>query len=559
MRRMTSLWVALAALAFAPALSADRLITVDGRILEVKKAREMPEGDYLLIFEHGEVRCPKDQVASVEIEGDMSDYVPKNEDERKKLEKGYVRYQGKWMSANAYRAELKRKAQEARSRVEELAAHSHFYDGWQKETKHFIIQTNTSPELLEYYCKLLEGYYDLMNKRVGIKPTPTLRRTKMKVNIYRSREEFHELTTASGGVAGYFSFIDQELNFYHDYADPTISDWVALHECTHLLTYLIEPQSWPQIWVNEGIADYFGSSHIRRGKRGKLELEPGKLQVERVLTVQEAIKEDEYVPLERLFRLTKPEFRSFEYAHAWSFIYFLNTEDPRYERKNKYVKGFKRFFKDFYTVEGVEYSMERFPNVQGTAKIIPPEEVRRLLLKSIKVKDVAALEEEWKAFIMSIEIDAPEALFKRGYNVIRRAEFDDFEQAEKDLTSAISQGYDSARAHWALGVVRSWTKPGVQGGLADLRKAVELEPLEPLFRSSLGHSLGGSAVMAGSISIMIKDSEDTLLGKPEDLDEAKMHLGLAVEMAPDNDRLREQFDEFLVAYENTKAAEAEGR
>ncbi len=84
------------ALLAAPA-RADRLITSDGRMLEVKKARQLADGSYQLVFESGALACPKAFVASVEIEGDMSDYVPASEDEKKKLEQGYVRYRGKWM------------------------------------------------------------------------------------------------------------------------------------------------------------------------------------------------------------------------------------------------------------------------------------------------------------------------------------------------------------------------------------------------------------------------------------------------------------------------------
>ena len=37
---------------------ADRLLTEDGRVLEVKKARKLEDGNYLLVFESGEVQCP---------------------------------------------------------------------------------------------------------------------------------------------------------------------------------------------------------------------------------------------------------------------------------------------------------------------------------------------------------------------------------------------------------------------------------------------------------------------------------------------------------------------
>ena len=166
---------------------ADRLVTEDGRVIEVKKAREK-DGGYILEFEHGTIVLPtKDGVKAVEIEGDMSEYEPQNEDERKKLEQGYVRYKGKWWSKSGYENQLRKEHEESKALADEMAAHSDFYNGWKKETRHFRFTTNSSPELLDYYANLLETYYKLMDNRVGINPTPSMRKKKLDVNIYKNR------------------------------------------------------------------------------------------------------------------------------------------------------------------------------------------------------------------------------------------------------------------------------------------------------------------------------------------------------------------------------------
>ena len=537
-------------------LHADRLVTHDGRVLEVKQAREGPDGNYILTFESGEIVCPARFIASIEIEGDMSDYVPKTDDEKKKLADGYVRYKGKWLGKAAYQAELEKQNVARRLRTDELAEHSEFHDGWEKETKHFRIKTNTSPEILDYYAELLETYYDLMDKRVGIDPSPKLRRTKMQVNVYKSRDEFTEITRVPPGVAGFFSFQTEELNFYHDYMEPETSNWIALHEGTHLLTFLIEPQAWPQIWVNEGIADFFGSATISRDKKGKLVIEPGKLQLHRTLTVQQAIKEKKYVPLEELFQVEKSDFTAFEYAHAWSFIYFLNNKSSEYEKK------FKKFFKDFYTIpQSVLYEYEPFPNQQGTAKIVPPEEVRRLLLEKLGVKDVAALEKEWLDFIAGIEISAPEARFKRGYNALREGNVEEFDEALTDLDAAITAGIEDPRAYWARGTLRRFKGSKLDDIQADFEKTVELAPLVAGYRSELGLLLAGmdSPIFAlrflmpatGGKPATIKAPE--WKPKPENLEWARQELGLACEIDPENESYRETFDEFV-----QKCAELKG-
>ena len=258
MNTRTASALAAAVLALTPASAhADRVFTEDGRMITPKKARAEGEG-YRLTFEHGEIVLTNtDRVKAVEIEGDMSDYVPQNDDERDKLDKGYVRYHGKWMSKPAYQAQLNREFEAAKERADLIAAHSEWHNCWTEETKHFLVKSNTSPEVLEFYCELLEAYYKLMNKRIGIKPTPTYRRKKMTVNVYRSREEFHKLNAAGvgGSVLGYFWSHDDTLNFFHEFSEPAMSEWVALHECTHLLTFLIDQQYQPQIWLNEAVAD----------------------------------------------------------------------------------------------------------------------------------------------------------------------------------------------------------------------------------------------------------------------------------------------------------------
>ena len=91
-----ALVTALALTCAAPA-RADRVLTTDGRVLAPKKARVEGAG-YRLEFENGTiVLADKSLVASAEIEGDMSDYVPANDDEREKLAQGYVKYRGRWV------------------------------------------------------------------------------------------------------------------------------------------------------------------------------------------------------------------------------------------------------------------------------------------------------------------------------------------------------------------------------------------------------------------------------------------------------------------------------
>lgn len=544
-----SLALLAAASFFVGSARADRVVTVDGRILSPKKARVQDAG-YKFVFEHGEVVVPdKTLVREVEIEGDMSDYVPANEDEKQKLAQGYVKYRNRWMSAAGYQEELRKAFEAGKKRTEEIKAHSDWANAWTKKTRHFVFVTNTSPELLDYYSELLEAYYDLQDQRIGINPSPALARTQMTVNVYRSADEFHKYSTDKDpSVLGYFWSYDKTLNFYHDYQEPSLSTWVALHECTHLLTYLIDQQYQPQIWLNEAVADYFGSSKVYRGKNGKLVIEPGQLQTDRVLTVQQALKDEKkaapastkgkkggfggdrpFTKLEDLFMLSRDEFDGFQYAHAWSFVYFLmNAEN------GKYQKGFNRFFKGLYTLEkGIE------TKANGGGKMVEPKTIRDYLLKRIAVKDTAALEAEWKAFVAAIPIEGPEARLKRGLYSVRSGEF---KEAITDLDIAIEAGIKDPRAFAARAKALVFTNQ-MDKAKEDAKKAVALDPLDAAFRYELSQMMVGIVSSIGARDgggVTMKEEGGAKLKN----DEAKAQAGLAMELDPDNDRFREWFESF---------------
>ena len=533
----------------SPLAIADRVVTMDGRVIEVDRIRENPDGGYILEFPHGTIVVPAHiEFKAVEMAWDPEEYEPKDDNEREKLEQGFVRHEGKWISKSAYKNLLRKAGEASAERTTEMAAFSKWTSAPSVESKHFIVKSNTSPDLLQYYSDLLESYYKLMDKRIGIKPTPTLRRTKMKVNIFKSRKEFTKITKMSPGVAGYFSPGEHELNFYHDYEDPGISNWVSLHECTHLLTFLIDPQFRPQIWINEAVADYFGSSDIELDKRGKISITPGKIQTDRVLTVQQALKDEKVMTLEELFTIEKVDFQAFQYAHAWSFVYFLNNFE-----EGLYAKKFARFFRDLYTRKGVEYTSVPSYGQAGTGFRVEPEVIKSFLLKKIGVKDVEQLEKDWHAYIGGIEINAPEARLKRGLRAVRSMKM---AEALPDLTAAVDAGLADARAYAsrarALSTVGRFSTDGekpeepddgmtrnerMELALEDIDKAIELAPMNASYRRDKGLLLLGFSPFIYIISMEHSD---------DDSEEAKNCLGLALDLDPGNETyadLLESFDE----------------
>lgn len=535
LRRSTAL-LALALL--APFARADTLVTADGRVIEVLKARV--EGDtYRLSFAAGEIVCPKSAVASVEIEGDMSDYQPKDDREREFLERGYVRYRDKWISKERYGQELAEQAEARRQRTAELAQHSEWHSAWELETKHFRMRSNTSPELLAFYGDLLESYWLLMDDAIGIDPTPTMKRTKMAVNVYKRHEEMKEHSgedEIGDTVLGYFSPHGQSLNFFHDYKDPDSSVMVALHECTHLLTYLIDQDYLPQIWLNEAMADYYGMSSVVRSAKGKLELAPGQLQMDQVLTMQQAIADGKYTKLADLFLIEDEAFDGFQYANAWSFVYFLqNTPE--------YAKSFNKFFKLAYTLglkgKKAETLSAGYDDKTGTRKKYSPADLRDALLEQLGVKDLAALEQRWIEFVKAIPIEAPQALYLRGYN---RAAFGEGtpQEALADLDAAIAGSFVNGRVYYARALANVRLGEWEQA-VADLKKAVELDPLDSTYRAELAWVESGWFGQG-----------DEIVGSDDELADALTQFSLAAALDPENDELARMSERYAELYAKKK-------
>jgi tetratricopeptide (TPR) repeat protein len=561
--RRAALGTVAAVLSLTIPASADRVLTVDGRILTPQKARVEGAG-YRLTFAHGTILLPDASlVASAEIEGDMSDYVPANDDERQKLAQGYVKYRGRWMSRPGYEDELRKQTETSKKRTADLALHSDWSNAWEKETAHFRLRSNTSPEILDDYAELMEAFYSLMDDRIGIDPSPSLKRSKMDVRVYKSHEEFLALAQPNKPtVLGFFSPMEKSLNFYHDYAEPSRSEWVALHESTHLLTFLIDPQYLPQIWLNEAVADYFGSSRIYRDKKGKLCIQPGELQMDRTLTVQQALRNASpatgekqptahapapssarpFTRLEDLFLLTREQFDGFQYAHAWSFVYFLNNGE-----NGKYRKSFDKFFKGLYTLEkGIPSTVENVGGavreMGGVGKLVAPADIRAYLLQKLKVSDASVLERQWRDFVAAIPIEGAAARLKRGMLALREMRFED---ALLDLNTAIEGGTTDPRA-WAARARAYAMTLDFGKALVDYRAAIERNPLSAGYRYEYSRVLAGRSpwirpAATGSSGASLDADSDT--EKISNAD-ARAQAGLASELDPENDRFRLWYERF---------------
>ena len=214
-------------------------------------------------------------------------------------------------------------------------------------------------------------------------------------------------------------------------------------------------------------------------------------------------------------------------------MYFLNNFE-----NGKYAKAFNKFFKGLYTIEkGLPTETLNY-GPTGTGRRVSPQNIREYLLKKLGLKDTEQLEKDWKSFIAAIPIEGPEARVKRGLMEVNKFEFED---ALEDLSTAIEAGTTDSRAFWARGHALFLTGKS-KDAVKDLQKAVEMDPLSAKYRFDLSVVLVGPKAMkiSGGTIESIDDESGPKIDKPE----AKQQAGLALELAPDNEKYHAWFDRF---------------
>jgi hypothetical protein len=163
------------------------------------------------------------------------------------------------------------------------------------------------------------------------------------VRVCKNQTQYHEYG-GPGGSAGYWAAFHEELVIYDDQeGGGRRNTWAVLnHEAFHQYIFYLYGSLAPHSWYNEGHGDFFSGYQYRHRK---FVLKPFDW---RQRLVQGMVREEKFVPLEKLVRFSQREYYSTSqfgtgpgehYAQGWSFIWFLRTGagkakgwDPAWER-----------------------------------------------------------------------------------------------------------------------------------------------------------------------------------------------------------------------------------
>ncbi|MHC4662027.1 MAG: DUF1570 domain-containing protein [Planctomycetota bacterium] len=339
---------------------------------------------------------------------------PDNATARKAL--GFVKIAGKWMTENEARTagyvrnskgkwvSEKDLAEEERKHIEQqrkLAAERRkerqkelegvpWAQHFSVTSAHYELHCNVTKDITDMYLRVMEALYKKYMK-VFAALDPSQKRP-CKVHIHRNQQEFQQ--TYNSGAGGFYSSGQHALFCYHGNFGMTGSTLTVLaHEGCHQFQHMFmggRMMSSP-IWVLEGMAVVFESSDID-AKKGSVELVG--LNPDRIRNLQSMMKRGKHVTLKEMLNTPQSGFNASHYCTAGTFTWWLLKDS----KKKKYRKLYEKYLLDI--VEGRTGSGRR----RGGGGYSADDGKFASLAEEITGKTIAELEEEWKEYVMKLEV-----------------------------------------------------------------------------------------------------------------------------------------------------------
>jgi hypothetical protein len=445
---------------------ADTLLLTDGRTVECPKAEKQADGSWKLSFQNGDIVVPAAQVKDAFLTGAAGAYEPKNDEEREKVAKGLVPYEGKWISVAERTAKLAKRAAEAKKRIEEAKAHREWRNRYKAKTANFEFEYTIPPEVAKGFMDLMETYYSVFTKQFAIsKP-----KEKLKVCFYHDYETFLEVSGASYGVLAYYRFVEpRELNFYYDRLRPEETTAIMFHEAQHYLSHLMNLKFHIPHNFSEAFAEYYGGSTWDAAKKA---MGTGGLQEGRLTEIQTDIARGERKPLLSFLR---NELGYEDYTWGWSFVHFL-MESPKYQKK----------FKQFYLALPNGKDIVRAP-FQGDMTTVESAPLLAAFQKYMGVDDIPALEKEWYDHIdKNLKVQSVIGLEEAAFAAASTGRS---LRARRLFKEAVDKGSKNPVVYLRYGELLRGTDNS--GAEAMFRKGLEIDPLNAELYTELGRTIRG--------------------------------------------------------------------
>lgn len=325
-------------------------------------------------------------------------------EEKSYMERGYIKYNGKWMTYNEVMAAkgyvkyegkwyTKEKVARLKAARERLLAMKKLYTptgiinkpgadteklSWDqhctKESDHYIVKTNLSEDALNDIVYVMECLYYNHKKNFNVTKEPT---HKLPVYVCRTRQGYNA-NGGPGGSGGVFMGGGRGGRKLMTFYQPPGTTGVLLHEGTHQFVSIVMNIS-PPIWVNEGLATFYECSKFE-GRELKINL----INRSRLRMIKQMISSNSHMPLRDFINISQRQFNIQCYAQSWSLVYYLVNA-----KGGRYALGFTKYW-DELKKGGISQR-----NINAAKHI---EMFERVF--GIPIDD---METEWKEYIMSLK------------------------------------------------------------------------------------------------------------------------------------------------------------
>ena len=233
-------------------------------------------------------------------------------------------------------------------------------------TKHFKIYSSTSIENTKNVGEAVELVYD--NYFLFFKDilSETKSDTLLKLKLYDTRNEFKTFNMGSGWAEAYF--LGDTCYAYYPQNEVHPSQWME-HEVVHQLNEVIAKFKLEK-WLDEGIADYFGTSVIREGKLnlGEVDINTYPVWLLKSLEISGNLKEDidkkRIIPLRSIITgnggpSMNTSFNLY-YIHWWSLTHYLIHRE-----NGKHKDAFLNLVRDGGNLESFEKNIEKVELIES--------------------------------------------------------------------------------------------------------------------------------------------------------------------------------------------------
>lgn len=232
-------------------------------------------------------------------------------------------------------------------------------------TEHYVVYSTATPEHTEKIATVVEMLYDVYSDTFSETADFKKDHAKLKLKLFKDRDEFRRCNPRIGWAEAFYLhphcyayYPDEEMSPYH---------WMV-HEAVHQLNREVAGFKLAK-WADEGVAEYFGTSEIRRDKMylGKIDSHTYPIWWLGGMKLTGDIAKD--IQTNRIIPLTAiisgkggpdiDEHFNLYYIHWWSLSHFLFEYD-----NGKYKGDYFKVIKEGATPESFEKHVGPIPDIQ---------------------------------------------------------------------------------------------------------------------------------------------------------------------------------------------------